>query len=103
TCPVGRHSPGLLLPGEDMPPTSMRLPNRIAKGIDRRLAPLFARNPVLSLGYERLSLALSPNVRKRPIVLFQFGRVGSHTIEESLEARLSGTRIHHVHFLTPKG
>lgn len=82
---------------------ALPLPNRIAKGIDRRLAPLFARNDGLSLAYERLSLALSPAVRKRPIVLFQFGRVGSHTIEESLEARLHGIRIHHVHFLTPEG
>jgi hypothetical protein len=37
------------------------------------------------------------------VLLYQFGRVGSHTIQDSLESWLGDTRIHHVHFLSEKG
>jgi len=79
------------------------LPNRIAKAVDQRLAKLFAQNDSLSLIYERCSLALSPGVRRQPLVLFQMGRVGSRTLEDSLTGRLNGVRVHHVHFLTEDG
>jgi hypothetical protein len=77
--------------------------NRIARSLDRRLGHWCARNDALSRVYERASLALSPSVRRQPLVLFQMGRVGSRTIEESLIRCLDDVRVHHVHFLTESG
>jgi hypothetical protein len=79
------------------------IPFRIVKSVDRHFSRLFAKSDGLSRIYEQFSIALSPSARRPPVLLYQFGRVGSHTIQDSLESWQKNERIHHVHFLSEQG
>jgi hypothetical protein len=75
----------------------------LRRSVGWRLKQLSNRSPIASMTYARLALAFDRERDDPPIVVFQMGRVGSRTIEESLAAALPDERIRHVHYLSQEG